>query len=874
MPMDGRKTKNGNADRKSTKPFKGVSKQKTLLDHFKTKPASGERPDHAGAAGDAYMSNKSTTPYTYIVEDFANVKEVSSNNLETESKPACSNTHPQEFNTQQTSSSPFEHTKVERERDKYFTQEDTLGNTQFQPIVVDSSPLKKTLPKNSQFIHPFFARTRRSSESALSTTTQKRYLPNIYPTSDIQHVKGTQSHFPVNDSPIFSRRNNQNLGLSTHTHPHSIFQLTDKDTYSVPNIHHTNLKRFPEGPISKEMYFRQIPESHMQQHPAIASVLCHDIQQESLESDGTWVNKWRPRRAVDVLTNESNAVYLRNWLQALELKLKSVPPATSETSSSFRRQVSYDKRGTKRPRIVRAVEKRGGRKRQRVDSEDDNAIDFIAYDPFGENLYEPRTDGDAHKALNGNDLQFSILQNEPLLNQVYNTIVLTGPSGSGKTASVYACAEELGWKVFEVYPGIGKRNGANLDILIGDVGKNHILSKEVALPDKRHQTPLSSYEGEVLPNDTETPVTEQGLAADNIKSSIQQSVILLEEVDILFKEDANFWPAVVKFISQSRRPVVCTCNDISLVPVSELPLQAILTMEPCSPSIAASYLQSISCAEGYMVEREALLELCSQDRGSSGVDGTLEVTSPDLRKSIQALQLWCTTDNLASSNSVQVHRARSPVGAGPHDKTPKEELSSLQFVWNRAEYMSFADSEMTRKPGYTPMSLQNYECTPGTDDEMGHLILFDRGKGRGSLFGMYDHDEEIASTGAFFSRGMVEAGMAQEPRLMEISRSSFDTDSLLRARLETQNKMDGVLRQVCPANTVSSGSGWLYTDYLPWIRHLLVADDEQEQQHMENRRGRMTKNSGGYVRTITLTEEGRKGLEWSSLDKQVWTNVE
>ncbi|KIY49206.1 hypothetical protein FISHEDRAFT_25929, partial [Fistulina hepatica ATCC 64428] len=60
-------------------------------------------------------------------------------------------------------------------------------------------------------------------------------------------------------------------------------------------------------------------------------------------------------------------------------------------------------------------------------------------------------------------------------NDLTNTMLLVGPFGSGKTAAVYACAEELGWDVFEVYPGVGRRNGANVENLVGDVGRNHIV---------------------------------------------------------------------------------------------------------------------------------------------------------------------------------------------------------------------------------------------------------------------------------------------------------------------------------------------------------------------------------------------------------------
>ncbi|KAF8259656.1 hypothetical protein EI94DRAFT_1750981, partial [Lactarius quietus] len=245
--------------------------------------------------------------------------------------------------------------------------------------------------------------------------------------------------------------------------------------------------------------YNAILSCHSDLHPAIASIfgLASEVDDVNESSQQHWNQKWRPV-GEHILGNEQNACYLREWMHALRLHFATTPSSHDKSSKSNK------KRGM-RPEIVREVFRSAEREIRRlvVDDEDDED------DPQPVSLGK---------------------------NPQHNT--LGWPPGLWEDAAVYTCAEELGWNVFEVYPGLGKRGGTHLDELIGDVGRNHTLPQPLLFHRGRSEPPNSP-----------------------------QSVVLIEEADVVFADEAGFWPSVVAFIRECRRPVIITCNVESRPPI-------------------------------------------------------------------------------------------------------------------------------------------------------------------------------------------------------------------------------------------------------------------------------------------------------------------
>jgi sorting nexin-8 len=232
-----------------------------------------------------------------------------------------------------------------------------------------------------------------------------------------------------------------------------------------------------------------------------------------------------------------------------------------------------------------------------------------------------------------------------------NAILITGPSGCGKTASVYAAAKELDFEVFEIHPGM-RRSAKDIFDRVGDMTQNHLVHKAAEL-DRTRESPSDEAVSEASA-DKDIQRSNGGMKAflgskksmlrkaagslsrsrtpedktDSKQHNRKQSLILFEEVDILFEEDRGFWSGVIQLVEQSKRPAVLTCNDPTSVPVEDLPLHAILEYEEVPVDVAVDYVLMLAGTEGHFLQREAirLLYLTLQK---------------DLRATISELSFWC-----------------------------------------------------------------------------------------------------------------------------------------------------------------------------------------------------------------------------------------
>ncbi|KAI1503355.1 hypothetical protein F5X99DRAFT_375875 [Biscogniauxia marginata] len=405
----------------------------------------------------------------------------------------------------------------------------------------------------------------------------------------------------------------------------------------IPTRHFESGKKLQER-ISSELR-TWCRTNRIKTHPAIAHA--YESTKTALSAfdratceTAAWAQKYAPSSADRVLQCGREAELLRDWLQML--KVQAVDTGLPDGSS--------------KPKLAALGKKRRKRKKLEgfVVSSDDEANEM---GEISESELDWSPNGIQGSSRRTVVRSIDTFRNSKDPGRLTNAVVLSGPHGCGKTAAVYAIAKELDFEIFEINPG-ARRNGRDILEKVGDMTRNHLVQQQKK-EDIQEEAPAedevfrdlksgkqgmmtSFFKPQTAKSDKtstklDRPSTTESCSSKESKrqsKNQKQSLILLEEVDILYEEDKQFWATIISMVSQSKRPFIMTCNDETLVPLQNLSLHGIFRFSSPPKDLAVDLLLLIAANEGHALRRHPV-ETLYDSRGH------------DLRASITELNYWC-----------------------------------------------------------------------------------------------------------------------------------------------------------------------------------------------------------------------------------------
>ncbi|GAA5889128.1 hypothetical protein JCM5296_007173 [Sporobolomyces johnsonii] len=588
-------------------------------------------------------------------------------------------------------------------------------------------------------------------------------------------------------------------------------------------------------------------------------------------SDKLWTMKYAPQNASEVLGKISgeNAKCLREWLKELRVA------GGAEDNKKRRRLI---KRG-----VTKAKKKRRADGLDDFIADSDEEDDEVAYDSASS---PPRFPDDVDFASLA-----SSTSNRSIFPSLTNLILLHGPHGSGKTASVYAVAQELGYEIFEVNAGMGRRGAKDVEREVGDVGRNHIVRASPKKGGTKNLFAMFAKKGAGKAEEKEKKgEAEEEDEDEGDKPAIKgptQSLILFEEVDVLYNEERDFWAGLKQLAEQSRRPIVLTCTDTSLIPTDDLGLQKIsfpsssviassLDFAPPEPALAIPFLQLVALSEGHLLTASSLTHLFTQDSRSSPNPPWLLNANParplphpysnaplvsvDLRKAMMQLQWECQwglgdpTGGVGwldlGDEKVKEGRTSWSVGTLERNEEPKKEESKqegkekpakmdddesgkneaereveeLKKAWIAADSLSFADAYVSRRIEMLLEELDTGFFTTPSDEEVGFPLLDRLPSQRAQLPFLGREPEMVDAIEELAYSIWPAAGRFTEEQDEELEERRA-TYVFHLAQLTSQLSPDPFLAPY-PAPLLPRPA--LVTDYLPALRAIARADDLHE----------------------------------------------
>ncbi|KAK2442206.1 P-loop containing nucleoside triphosphate hydrolase superfamily protein [Trifolium repens] len=454
----------------------------------------------------------------------------------------------------------------------------------FENIKDDTSSLdwrNWTFLENSTYVN---SGSESSNSSVLGASVECLNFDKLLSTLD--PVGASSSQNASNSLDITCPENMQETSLSNST-------LPEEQTISapMPKDGKVDLEVDESGTSSVEAgYFRKSHTGEPLSRFLQESLRSYYIGCEDKAEGSLWTYKYKPTKAVEVCGNDEAVNFLSDWLHQWHERRYKPRKDTSNRDT-------------------------------RVIQDDDD--DYICSD----------SDYDSEDMNEEDSLQ--------------NVLLVTGPIGSGKSAAIYACAQEHGFDILELNAS-DCRNGTVVKQYFGDTLGSHGFKRlsEHTVSSQKMTTKLPP-----------APALVNGKAADEVNDGVVelitisddeacspgeisqklhgknnvacdkvQTLILVEDVDILFPEDRGCIAAIQQIAETARGPIILTSNsDNPGLPDNFDRLQVSFSLP--TPKELLCHLYSVCIREGASIH-PLLLEKFIQS-----CDG-------DIRKTIMHLQFW------------------------------------------------------------------------------------------------------------------------------------------------------------------------------------------------------------------------------------------
>lgn len=352
----------------------------------------------------------------------------------------------------------------------------------------------------------------------------------------------------------------------------------DQYSYSLERLRELPLKseRTPQIDISKELFDSLLEYKDTLNYAEIKTVISDELNLETIvERIPLASSNAAHKRILDDFIIKQTIIKNLNWPQRFQpANLETL--LLSESSRTFIRDWidnAFSVLSIQSTKTPRNVKLREQAKRQRKREAN---MSFIVDDDFEE---EEETDEDIFVPV----------------------LIISGETGSCKTSSVYAALNALNGYVHEINSG-----------------------------QQRSRKDLYSS----LKEFCTTQIIHQNLTVDG--TTFQKGVVLFEDCDILFDQDKTFWTVVQDVVNFSKRPIVITVTDTSVIPrniwdLAEEQNSIVNLLIPDSQSLQ-QYLWLCAYSCGYDLKIGLLKKI---------VDDCRVDTSYDLRKALMISQWLC-----------------------------------------------------------------------------------------------------------------------------------------------------------------------------------------------------------------------------------------